>query len=226
MFFIKKTIITKIYLNRLFKYLTKSTDNANILGSYIAQLNYQLSINRHLLDNGNQLYNDILLNIINNDANHIFNKILSPYITYGEFFKYFNYKLLKQKKIHIFSFFRGYYLCDLNLYSTNLISNVVYKYSYFVLYDFHPIYLEYIYKHALTLENAKYIHIYNKTDYDKYSINDITDDISYKLVIKYKSKFYNKIFYNFMKLFFYNIYNTNTLKREDEIALYYKYLLN
>lgn len=227
MFFIKQTIKTNIYLRKLFKYLNSNIDNAYSLGSYIAILNYKLSQSHDItITNVSNLYYDILHDIINEKTDHIFHKILSPYINYDLFFRKFNYKLLQQSKKNIFSFFRGYYFCYLNLYSTNLLSIHPQKYSYFVLYDFHPIYLEYIYKHILTLENAKYIHIYNKTDYDKYSINDITDDIDYKLVIKFKSKYYNKIFKNFFTLLFYKINDINMLKKEDEIALYHKYLLN
>lgn len=230
MFFIKQTVKTRLYLIRLIKYLNSSIDNSYKLGSYIAILNYKLSQINISHDNKitkiSNLYYDILHDIINENKYHIFNKILSPYVNYEILFKLFNDKLLKQSKKNLFSFFRGYYFCYLNLYSTNLVSTTAQKYSYFVLYDFHPRYLEYIYNNILNLENAKYIHIYNKTEYDKYSINDITDDIDYKLVIKYKSKYYNKIFQNFFSIFFYNIYTTNNLKKEDEIALFHKYLLN
>ena len=94
---------------------------------------------------------------------------------------------------------------------------------YFVLYDFNTEYLDYIYYNIL--QSVKYpakIKYLKNTHSDKYSINDLTDTIPYKLVFLHKTKYYHNIIYKILSLLFTSIENDGYLN-DVELDLYTLY---
>lgn len=241
MYLIKQYIIINRLINKLINYIKISQANSSNIGKEISLYNYQIynqtnsSIN--LNTNSNLQYTikyksfNYLINQLNltYDLNIPVNNI--SIINISHFFYKFNQKLYKLQKKYLYSYFRGYYINTLYLYSTNMdTKNIIVCNSnlYFVLYDFNTEYLDYIYNNIL--QSVKYpakIKYLKNTHADKYSINDLTDTIPYKLVFLHKTKYYNNIIYKILSILFTSIDNDRYLN-DDELDLYslYKILDN
>lgn len=232
MYLIKQYLITNRAIKKIIKFILESNINAYQIGLEISLLYYfiyeeqkseidnnknlQLIICNFLFKNNDNLNNSQELKLL---------KFLSPLINYNIFFNKFNKQLFKITKEKLTSYFRGYYINVLNLYGNNImlnkLENNIYKITndeyYFVLYDFHNIYLNYIYSSILNKSNfpckIKYL---ISTYYDKYSINEITDDINYRLVFVHKKKYYINSVKLLLEFLFYNITNIDKLQTEDE----------
>lgn len=209
---IKLYIITKYSLYKIIQKIKKSDLDAYNIGyelSYLAHIMYNIFHDPHI----NILDNALIYNLISNvyDYNNLYiSKYLSKNILYNDFFKLLSYKLEKIK--HIYSFMRGYYINEYNLYSTN-INSCYLDFNYLVLYDFHPYFLYIIYKklNKLILKNKiKFLLNYDK---DEYSINEYSDKCDYKLVFIHKSKYYNNSIKNILKLLY---TNCELFSQEDE----------
>ena len=232
MYLIKQYLITNRAIKKIIKFILESNINAYQIGLEISLLYYfiyeeqkseidnnknlQLIICNFLFKNNDNLNNSQELKLL---------KFLSPLINYNIFFNKFNKQLFKITKEKLTSYFRGYYINVLNLYGNNImlnkLENNIYKITndeyYFVLYDFHNIYLNYIYGSILNTSifpcKIKYL---ISTYYDKYSINEITDDINYRLVFIHKKKYYINSVKLLLEFLFYNITNIEKLQTEDE----------
>ncbi len=238
MFLIKQYIITHLLINKLMKIMKKSKNRASNIGTefslfyfFIFNNNYSSDIPINYDLNSGILpsnYKDgvyYLINKLNLTYNlNISNQSIN-YINLNDFINLFNVKLFKLDYSIIFSFLRGYYLNNLILYSTNInknsFNNIKKNLSlYFVLYDFHDLYLTYIYRFILnnTNFNPKLKFLLN-TGIDKYSINELTDKIPYKLVFLHKTKYYHNISYILLKYIFKDVYDISELN-EDELYVY------
>lgn len=232
MYLIKQYLITNKAIKKIIKYILESNINAYQIGLEISLLYYfiyeeqkseidnnknlQLIICNFLFKNNDNLNNSQELKLL---------KFLSPLINYNIFFNKFNKQLFKITKEKLTSYFRGYYINVLNLYGNNIMLNkllnntykIINDEYYFVLYDFHNIYLNYIYSSILNKSifpcKIKYL---IATDYDKYSINEITDDINYRLVFIHKKKYYINSVKLLLNFLFSNINNIDQLTTDDE----------
>ena len=229
MYLIKQYIIINRLINKLIYYIKISPANSSNIGKEISLYNYQIYKN---LPNSNLQYTIkyqsfyYLINQLNleYDLNISVNNI--SIINISHFFYKFNQKLYKLQKKYLYSYFRGYYINTLYLYSTNMdTKNITLCNSnlYFVLYDFNTDYLDYIYYNIL--QSVKYpakIKYLKNTHSDKYSINDLTDTIPYKLVFLHKTKYYHNIIYKILSLLFTSIENDGYLN-DVELDLYTLY---
>ena len=229
MYLIKQYIIINRLINKLIYYIKISPANSSNIGKEISLYNYQ--IYKNLLNSNLQYtikYHSFyyLINQLNleYDLNISVNNI--SIINISHFFYKFNQKLYKLQKKYLYSYFRGYYINTLYLYSTNMdTKNITLCNSnlYFVLYDFNTEYLDYIYYNIL--QSVKYpakIKYLKNTHSDKYSINDLTDTIPYKLVFLHKTKYYHNIIYKILSLLFTSIENDGYLN-DVELDLYTLY---
>lgn len=229
MYLIKQYIIINRLINKLIYYIKISPANSSNIGKEISLYNYQIYKN---LPNSNLQYTIkyqsfyYLINQLNleYDLNISVNNI--SIINISHFFYKFNQKLYKLQKKYLYSYFRGYYINTLYLYSTNMdTKNITLCNSnlYFVLYDFNTEYLDYIYYNIL--QSVKYpakIKYLKNTHSDKYSINDLTDTIPYKLVFLHKTKYYHNIIHKILSLLFTSIENDGYLN-DVELDLYTLY---
>ena len=207
MYLIKQYFIINSTIRKIINLLLKSNELSYNIGFEFALLYY--CIYKESGSNMNSVIQNFLLNI--NKKDYIIIKLFNPLINYTIFFEKFNKQLFKLPNNILGPFFRGYYINNLYLYGTNITlfkeirdsEEDISKIYYFVLYDFHNLYLEHIYSQILKLSKFPCkIKFLRKSAYDKYSINDITDDINYKLVFLHKSKYYNNsIKYIFQYLF-------------------------
>jgi hypothetical protein len=240
MYLIKQYFIINRAIKKIFDYIKLTNKNAYQIGFEMSTLYYFIYNDQKNYNNKiNFSIHKFLLLHKNNNSNMIILKYLSELINYDKFFTTFNkilFKLKKTKPYRLSSFFRGYYFNTLSLYGTNIIIskefNNTYKiynndYIYFVLYDFHNNYLDFIYENILLKSKfpckIKYL---LATEYDKYSINDITDDIDFRLVFIHKNKYYNNSIKLLLEFLFNGIYLDYDLycDEEKEIYNYYKLL--
>ena len=235
MYLIKQYLIINQLINKLIQYIKISKYNASKIGKEISLYNYHIYNQTiyNVIHNSNCKYSikySIFYNLINKlnteyNLNISLNNIYIINIT--KFFYKFNKKLYKLKKEYLYSFFRGYYINTLYLYSTNMDRQNVSLYNsklYFVLYDFNIEYLDYIYYKVLQLINFPAKIKYLKNTYsDKYSINDLTDTIPYKLVFLHKTKYYHNIIFIILSLLFYSIKDESDLN-SDELNVYTLYI--
>lgn len=234
MYLIKQYLIINRLINKLINYIKTSKYNASKIGKEISLYNYQIynQTISSVIQNSNLQYSIkyrsfyYLINQLNTDydLNISLNDLSIINITH--FFYKFNKKLYKLKKEYLYSYFRGYYINTLYLYSTNMdTQNITLCNSklYFVLYDFNTEYLDYIYHNVLQLINfpAKLKYLKN-THSDKYSINDLTDTIPYKLVFLHKTKYYHNIIFIILSLLFSSIEDERDLN-DDELNVYTLY---
>ena len=123
MYLIKQYIIINRLINKLIYYIKISPANSSNIGKEISLYNYQIYKN---LPNSNLQYTIkyhsfyYLINQLNleYDLNISVNNI--SIINISHFFYKFNQKLYKLQKKYLYSYFRGYYINTLYLYSTNM----------------------------------------------------------------------------------------------------------
>lgn len=223
MYLIKQYIITNRLINKILNYIKFSLGNASNIGKEIALYNYNIyeqmsnRLNNNINTKSNRHYTIIyhafynLINKLNKEYNLNISLNNLSIINISHFFYKFNRKLYKLKQNYIYSYLRGYYINKLDIYSSNINSSNINSTNanlYFVLYDFNNEYLDYIYNKILNSINFPAKIKYLKNTYsDKYSINDLTDTIPYKLVFLHKIKYYNNIIYELLSLLF--LHTTN-----------------
>lgn len=235
MYLIKQYIITNRLISKILNYIKISLSNASNIGKEISLYNYNIyeQMTNRLINDTNRKSNGEYI-IIYYAFYHLMNKLNEDYdlnislnnlsiINISHFFYKFNQKLYKLKQDYLHSYLRGYYINKLDIYSTNMNkSNIkgINENLYFVLYDFNNEYLNYIYYKILNLVKFPAKIKYLKNTYsDKYSINDLTDIIPYKLVFLHKTKYYNNIIYKLLSLLFMTtnneLINENNLNDEE-----------
>jgi len=239
----KKLYTSGLEISLLYQYIhnyNKETNNTNIID--LELINLKLIIQRFI--NDKKYENLEILKYISGDINYIL------------FLNTFNKKILKLEKKELSIYFRGYYINNIQLYSTDIIlynkynseylqtetidnnntidefNNFRYSYNYndymienikyyFVLYDFHNIYLDYIYMTIINEYNYNLdIKYHNTSEYDKYSINDITDMIQYKLIFKHKNKNRHNSIKYILEFLFNNNKNLIYFNSIDEFKIY------
>lgn len=231
MYLIKQYITINRVINKLINYIKYSIPNATKIGKEISLYNYNIYDQMLLISKQtaylqhNIKYQALyhFIEKLNSDCNLNLSLDDISIINVPHFFYKFNKKLYKLKKIHIYSYLRGYYINNLYIYSTNMNTYNITLFDsnlYFVLYDFNTEYLDYIYYNVL--KSIKYppkIKYLKNTYLDKYSINEITDIIPYKLVFVHKNKYYHNIIKVILSLLFTSI-NDELDLNDDEINLF------
>ncbi len=223
----KQYLLTKLIIHKIIGLIKKSSITASNIGTEFS-LYYFYSYNDRFIEPNIKLVKNgiyYLINHLNSNYNLNFSNKKINFIDNMVFIQKFHKKLFKLKKTYIFSFLRGYYINNLHLYSTNINNlNNNNNYYYFALYDFHNIYLNYLYNYIF--ENVKYypkIKYLTNTNADKYSINELTDNIPFKIIFLHKKKYVN----NIIKFIFHNLfYDEFSVEEFNEEQLYVYNLLN
>ncbi len=126
-----------------------------------------------------------VLQSINGFENMILYSFLNKDVNFQYYFSKCNIKILQLKLVYLTSFLRGYYINDMNLFSTN-ISEGISNNKFIVLYDNHYHYLLFIYNYLSTVHTNKSVSINLNNNEDKYSINEDSDAQCYKLIFEKK----------------------------------------
>ena len=60
--------------------------------------------------------------------------------------------------------------------------------------------------------------------YDNYSLNDVTDDLNYKMLFVHEPNKVNDSIKNILKMFYFDITSESQLFNKDDILMYRKYI--
>lgn len=218
----KQKIATYISIYRIIKFIKKSKKNSFNIGNEIA-------IIYCLIYNDFKCMPDISLDIYNLLLNHpdynkyIISKFLNKNIDFSNFFSMLNIKILKLKDTILWTYLRGYYINDLYIYNTNL--NDDKNQYWFILYDFHLHYLLFIYTFMnKDFKNTRDIDFLLNNYYDNYSINEVTDELNYKMLFIHDLNKFNDSIKNILGMFYIDVKLESELFSKDDVLMYKKYI--
>lgn len=223
---IKQKISTFISIYRIIKFIKQSKKNSYIIGYEMASI-YSFLYNKykHTYDNIT-LYNSNIYNILltySNYRNFEISKFLKKNNDFSKLFSMLNIKILELDYRYLWSYLRGYYINELDIYNINLFNEK--KEFWFILYDFHLHYLLFIYNFMnKDYKNIGNINFLLNNQYDNYSINDITDNLNYKMVFIHNSNKINNSIANILNMFYSEITSESELYNEEDITLYRNYI--
>ncbi len=181
---------TWLSVKKTISYLKNNKENAFQIGREFCTL-YSIIYEEF---KKNDLFNTetiwTLLERITGFENMVIHKFINHKTDFPKYFSKCNLKLLTLNPVILSSYFRGYYINDMNLFSTNISSNSesTDKIHYMVLYDNHYHYLLFIYNYLSTnhtnVMNGINMQLNDKAD--SYSINEESDEMCYKLIFEKK----------------------------------------
>jgi hypothetical protein len=213
---IKERFKTSIAVFKTIKYMKRNKDYSYKIGREFCTIFCIIynEFKKNDLFNIEDTYR--VLQDINGFESMILSSILNKDINFQSYFSKCNLKLLQLKLSILTSFFRGYYINDMSLFSTNIMepSNGS---KYVVLYDNHYHYLLFIYNYLSTIHTNKSVSIILNNNEDKYSINEESDSLCYKLIFEKKEfEFIDSI--RLLLNFLYNDVEDvmDTISREDK----------
>lgn len=175
-------IYTNIAVFRTMRYIKRSNENSFKIGRELCALFCILysEFKKNSMFSTDNTWDTFTS--VNGFDHMILTRFISGSVDFPKYFSKCNYKILKMDPRRLSSFFRGYYINDINLFSTN-INELNSTNKYFVLYDTHYHYLLFIYNYL----EARGVHIQLNDTADKYSINEDSDSMCYKLIFEKKN---------------------------------------
>jgi len=232
---LKTKVATFIAYKKVISHLKKSRENAFQTGREFCSIYciiYSEFKNNDLYDVRN-IWNSLCR--VNGFSNMAIYSLLNKDIDFPKFFSKFNLNLLRLNPVLLSCFFRGYYINDMNLFSTNIQTGTFTGNSsstkYVILYDNHYHYLLFIYNYLSTnhanMSNGINMQLNNCND--MYSINEESDSTCYKLIFEKKEfDFIDPIRLLLNFLYSHMIDASDALGHEDRYlyALYSKYSIN
>ncbi len=152
--------------------------------------------------------------------NMILYKFINEHVDFPKYFSKCNLRLLTLSPHILSSYFRGYYINDMSLFSTN-INTILSSDSkrYLVLYDNHYHYLLFIYNYLSTNHTniMNGIHMQLNDNSDLYSINEESDLMCYKLVFEKNNFDFIDPIRLLLNFLYKDIFDhTETLSKEDK----------
>lgn len=187
---LKKIYRTHKSIKKVISYIKLSRETSFQIGREFSTIYYII----YKEFKNNDLYNTdniwFSLNKINGFKEMILFKFINEHIDFPRFFSKVNLYVLRLEPSILSCYFRGYYINDMNLYSTNITSGHIDddKISYMVLYDNHYHYLLFLYNYLSTnhTNTVRGVNIQLNSMADLYSINEDTDQMCYKLIFEKK----------------------------------------
>lgn len=182
---LKERFKTNLAVLRTIRYINGSKDQAYQIGREFCTIFFIIynEFKKNDLFNVKHTYD--VLKSINGFETMILHSFIKKDINFQRYFSKCNIKILQLKLTHLTSFLRGYYINDMNLFSTN-ISEINSNNKFIVLYDNHYHYLLFIYNYLSTIHTNKSVSINLNNNEDKYSINEDSDSQCYKIIFEKK----------------------------------------
>jgi hypothetical protein len=181
----RKKIYTEIAVFKALSYIKKHRDNAYTIGKELCTLFFIVYSEFKRDDTYNTIYIWNSLSSINGFDSMILSSILHSAIDYPRFFSKLNLKILQLKPNVLGAFMRGYYINDMNMFSTNISTAADTKYV--TLYDSHYHFLLFIYNYLSTnISNVAGVRLVLNDASDSHSFNEESDAMCYKLIFEKK----------------------------------------
>ncbi len=149
-------------------------------------------------------------------------KYLNPNINFEIFFSRLNVKIFNLGNRHIWTFLRGYYINDLDLFTYSIMGNS--NKFWLVLYDFHNHYLQFIFNTVQNVFNRNEIYLMNNNDDDPYSISEFSKELSFKLVFEHSSVNFRDSIKDILDLLYLNTSTETEIYSTADKNLYLQYL--
>lgn len=187
---LKRRFYTYKSIKKVIAYIKISNDTSFQIGREFCTIYYII----YKEFKNNDLYNTehiwTSLNKITGFKDMVLFKYINEFIDFPRFFSKLNLNILRLPPLVLSCYFRGYYINDMNLFSTNIISGHIDddKINYMVLYDNHYHYLLFLYNYLSTnhTNTIRGVNIQLNSMSDLYSINDDSDQMCYKLIFEKK----------------------------------------
>lgn len=212
---------TRRSIRRTLSYLKKNREQAFQIGREFCTL-YSIiyeEFKKNDLFNTDSIWQT--LNKITGFENMIIYKFVTEQTDFPKYFSKCNLKLLTLSPSILSAYFRGYYVNDMNLFSTNISynSSSTENIQYIVLYDTHYHYLLFIYNYLSTnhtnVMNGINMQLNDKAD--TYSINEESDEMCYKLIFEKKKFDFIDPIRLLLNFLYKDIFDhTETLSKEDK----------
>jgi len=152
--------------------------------------------------------------------NMIIYNFISESVDFPKYFSKCNLKLLTLKPYILSFYFRGYYINDMSLFSTNINTMMSSESKqYLVLYDNHYHYLLFIYNYLSTNHTniMNGVHMQLNDNSDSYSINEESDLMCYKLIFEKNNFDFVDPIRLILNFLYKDIFDhTETLSKEDK----------
>lgn len=146
-------------------------------------------------------------------------RFVSKHTDFVKFFSKCNFKILQLKPALLSSFFRGYYVNDINLFSTNITEDTDRK--FIVLYDNHYHYLLFLYNYL----SGKGVDIQLNDSDDPYSVNEYSDSSCYKLIFEKKSHDFIDPIKNLLNFLYVGVEDRHDCFGNDDECLFNRYMM-
>ena len=215
-----KKFTQKIYthnaVSNIMKKIKENKQTAYKIGEEMTWIYKIMQI--YIENNGHFDYDNVydLISESFNFENMIIRPFLIESLDYELFFPKLNTKIMLLKFTeNKWSFFRGYYLNDLNMMTYNLTDLNMYRFN---LYDFHSHYLNYIYKLIVDIKNTYNIKLL------KCEHAELNNYIHYNLAFTHKKDEFNDSILKILKLLYHDVNDNNDLYSVDDLKLYNAYL--
>jgi len=211
-------LITNIAVFRAMRFIKKNNENAFKIGREFCSLFYII----YSEFKKNHLYPSDMIwesfKQMEGFNNLIISNFIGPRLDYPMFFSKCNLKILQMKASRLSSFFRGYYINDINLFSTNITTNSMDK--FIVLYDSHYHYLLFLYNYL----SSKGTSINLNDQADQYSINEDSDAMCYKLIFEKKNYDFIDPIKNLLNFLYTSVDSNYDCMGDDDRILFNRYL--
>lgn len=211
-------LLTNIAVFRAMRFIKKNNENAFKIGREFCSLFYIIysEFRRNSIYSTGNIWESF--NNTEGFNNMLLYDFIGPRTDFPMFFSKCNLKILQLKASRLSSFFRGYYINDINLFSTNISDNSVDK--FIVLYDNHYHYLLFLYNYL----SSKGTSIKLNDAADKYSINEDSDAMCYKLIFEKKNYDFIDPIKNLLNFLYTSVENNYDCMGEDDRMLFNRYL--
>lgn len=211
-------LVTNVAVFRAMRYIKKNDENAFRMGREFCSLFYIIysEFKKNSMYAVHNAWDSI--NSFNGFDLMVVSEFVSRNVDFSKFFSKCNIKILQLSPDRLSSFFRGYYVNDLNLFSTNINENV--DNTFIVLYDCHYHYLLFLFNYLF----GKGIEIQLNDAADKYSINEDSDAMCYKLVFEKKNYDFIDPVKNLLNFLYTSVEDHYDCIGDDDKALFNKYI--
>ena len=219
---LKELYYTRIAVYKTIHFIKKNNINAFKTGNELAFLYYVIFIS---LKNDERLKFETIYNTLSANADFMNTNVstfLNEFVNFELYFSRLNIKLLSFTDSIIWDYLRGYYVNNFDLFTYNIIGD---KDKYWlVMYDFHEHYLQYIFNSVESQYTRNEIFLQLNNENDPYSISELSEDLSYKLIIEHNTSNFKDSIKDMLDLFYINTFSMGQIYSKEDENLYTQYL--
>lgn len=219
---IKESYYTRQAVNKTISFIKSNDANAFKTGSEISVIYYAIFTMLKADESFSFLHIYGHLHLHSDFKKTNISRYLNSYVNFEVFFSKLNLKILGLGNKHVWTYLRGYYINELDMFAYNISGD---RNDYWmVLYDFHNHYLQFIFNTVDNIFNRNDVELTNNNDPDPYSISDISEELSYRLVFKHSTSNFKDSIKDILDMLYINTASSKQLYSKEDRDLYFQYL--